>query len=363
MFGGVVCLLLAGAGSGSFVRDQDAPPVGPPMSPTQVDASKVMGTQACLDCHKPMIEAWKMTKHATFFDQMRQNPDAKTYATAMGVPDAEITGNSVCAHCHGMHAEATAIKSVTGVSCESCHGAAGGADGWLNAHGSYGSKETTRETETLEHREMRFALCDKAGMIRPERVYLLARNCCECHLMYEHGNIVNKAGHPAGNGDFEVVSWIHGEIDHNLFIDPKKNPQAPSLWMWRYKKTAAERNRVLYVAGKLAALEVSLRNVANATKETSFSQAMSGHARSYRDDLSDINDSATLPEIHKILEEYRKIQRKIRPNNKETLNKFADVVAKTGLEFVQKHDGSQLGGVDSLIPTDVRGKRYNPASE
>jgi hypothetical protein len=357
---GVVGLLALAVGAAGFQASRAQNPVPPPVSPTQINASKVMGNQACLDCHKPIIEAWQQTKHATFFDQMRQNPDAKTYAAAMGVAQADITGKSVCASCHGMRAEATAIKSVTGVGCESCHGASGGQDGWLNPHGSYGAKDITRETETPEHRAMRFELVDKAGMMRPERDYLIARNCFECHLMYQHGDVVNKAGHPAGNSEFELVSWLHGEVDHNLFIDPKKNPKAPSLWMWRYKKTPQERDRVLYVAGKLAAMEVALRNVANATKETPFSQAMMGHARSYRDDLSDINDAAMLPEIHKVLEEFRKIKRNIRPGHKDELNAYAELVSQTGLDFVKKHDGSKLSGVDSLLPTDVRGKRYNP---
>jgi hypothetical protein len=178
--------------------------------------------------------------------------------------------------------------------------------------------------------------------------------------MLGHGDVVNKAGHPAGNGDFEVVSWLHGEVDHNLFIDPMKNALAPSLMMARYKISPQERNRVLYIAGKLAAMEIALRNVANATKETPFSQAMSGHARSYGDDLSDINDSVSLPEIRKIHEEFRKLRRKLQPTNRAELTAFADRVAQTGLEFVHTHDGSKLAGVDSLIPTTIRGKRYQP---
>ena len=183
---------------------------------------------------------------------------------------------------------------------------------------------------------MRFAACDKDGMIRPERVYLIARNCFECHFMYKHENVVNKAGHHAGSAEFELVSWIHGEIDHNLFMDPKKNPPHTSLWMERYKKTPKERDRVLYIAGKLAGLEVALRNVAESTTENNFSQAMAGHARDLHDDLSDINQCATLPEIGKVLEEYTKFRRKIRPNNKAALNTFADLVAQDGPGFRQE---------------------------
>jgi hypothetical protein len=363
--GALGCLLALGAAAFCFFRPEGAAPSAAALvSPTKMDAGKVMGTRACLDCHKPIIEAWQTTKHATFFDQLRQNPDAKTYASGLGIAEADITGNSVCATCHGMRAEATAIKSVTGVGCESCHGASGGENGWLNPHGSYGAKDITRDTETPEHRAKRFEVCDKAGMIRPERDYLIARNCVECHLMYQHEDVVNKSGgHPAGSSSFELVSWLHGEVDHNLFIDPKTNARAPSLWMWRYKKTPKERNRVLYVAGKLAGLEIAVRNVANATKETPFSQAMAGHARSYQDDLSDINSSVTLPEVAKVLKEFRKIRFKLRAKQKDLLQPFAEMVFQTGIEFVKTHDGSKLGGLDEnqLIPTDVIGKRYKPA--
>jgi hypothetical protein len=218
----------------------------------------------------------------------------------------------------------------------------------------------TREQETPEHRSARFAQCNKAGMIRPEQVELIAKNCFECHLMYKHEDVVNKGGHHAGSAEFELVSWLHGEIDHNLFIDPKKNAEAPSLWMERYKKTPKERDRVLYVVGKLAGLEVSLRNVADSTKEDAFSHAMAGHARDFRDDLSDIHDATQLPGIGKVLEEFAKFKRKIKPDNKEPLTTFANMVSQTTADFVKNHDGSKLAKVDSLIPTSPRGKRYRP---
>src|SRR5262249_10840080 len=157
----------------------------------------------------------------------------------------------------------------------------------------------------------RFELCDKAGMIRPDRTYLVARNCYHCHLMTGQEAVVNKGGHHAGSAEFELVSWLHGEVDHNLFLDPKKNPRAPSLWMDRYKRTPKERDRVLYVVGKLAGLEVALRNVADSQVEGTFSHAMGGHARDYRDDLSDIRDATSLPEIGRVIEEFNKFRRKI----------------------------------------------------
>lgn len=331
----------------------------PATSPTTMDPAKVMGAQACMECHKPVVEAWQATKHATEFDKLRESPNAQNYAKAMGITVAGI-GKSVCASCHGMKAEATAVKTTTGVSCESCHGAAGGEAGWLNPHGSYGAKGTTRDQETPDHREMRFALVDKAGMVRPESIYQLARNCYECHLMVGHEDVVNKGGHHAGSAEFELVSWMHGEIDHNLFIDPKTNAKGPSLALSRTKKTPQERDRVVYVAGKLAAFEISLRNVAASTKEDSFMHAMASHARAYRDDLSDIKDSADIPGLAKVVQEFTKYRRKLTPANKDELIKYADAVAQAAMEFVKSNDGSKLDGLDSLVPTNVKGNRFQP---
>src|SRR5262249_21203080 len=117
------------------------------------------------------------------------------------------------------------------------------------------------------------------------------------------------------------------------------------------------------VAGKLAGLEIAVRNLANATKETSFSQAMAGHARSYQDDLSDINSAVPLPEVAEVLKEFRKVRFKLRANQKDLLQPFAEMVFRTGMEFAKMHDGSKLGGLDEnqLIPTVRMGTRYKPA--
>ena len=87
---------------------------------------------------------------------------------------------------------------------------------------------------------------------------------------------------------------------------------------------------------------------------------MAGHARDYKDDLSDIKDASKLEEIGKIVDEFNKLRRKIVPGNKAALTAFADMVSQTALDLVKNHDGSKLAGVDSLVPTNVRGKRFNP---
>ncbi len=88
------------------------------------DATRIMGVKACLDCHKPEVAAWQVSRHAVNFDKLGDNPNAKKYAAALGITNANITREGLCINCHGQRAQATANKAVSGVACESCHGAA-----------------------------------------------------------------------------------------------------------------------------------------------------------------------------------------------------------------------------------------------
>lgn len=359
----LVLALVLGSGTlayGLFLKAEADPAVPVPVAPEKLDPAKVMGSQACLDCHKPAIAAWQLTKHATGLDMIRQSPNAKTYATALGIPQDEIARNSLCVHCHGMKAEGTTIKSITGVSCESCHGASGGETGWLNPHSSYGSKDTTRDMETPEHLKERFATCDKAGMIRPGREYYIVRVCFQCHTVpYE--NLVNKTAHQASTGGFEVVSWIQGEVCHNMFLDPKKNAEAPTLWMARSKNnTPANRKRILYVLGQMVDMETSLRNLANASAENAYAEAMASRARSAGSNVDCIVGIVTLPEVAKVDKAFKKIRIKLRPSNKEEILKVADEISEAAQTFAKNHDGSKLGDLDQLIPPVGKGTRYKP---
>ena len=226
-----------------------------------------MGYTACVKCHDPEIAAWQASRHFTGFAKTLSTPKAGDFADKVGVPRAEITQKGMCADCHGQQAEGTTPHSITGVSCESCHGASGGAGGWLKTHSSYDGKEAVRprETpETPEHKLMRHETVDKAGMVRPAHMYALAKNCLGCHTV-PNEDLQTKTDHPKGSASFELSSWVAGDVAHNLLLDPKKNAEAPSLWMDETERTPAERKRLLYVFGQMADLEVSLRNLAAAS--------------------------------------------------------------------------------------------------
>ena len=84
-------------------------------------------------------------------------------------------------------------------------------------------------------------------------------------------DLQTKTDHPKGSANFELASWVAGDVAHNLFLDAKKNADAPSLWMDETKRTPAERKRLLYVLGQMADLEVSLRNLAAASADDAYS--------------------------------------------------------------------------------------------
>jgi hypothetical protein len=328
-------------------------------APTRMDPTKVMGPKACIDCHKPEIAAWQASRHAVNFEKTLSSDKAKDFAAKLGVTAANISREGLCVDCHGQKAQGTSIPppSITGVSCECCHGASGGENGWLNPHGSYGAKGLVRAQETPEHKIMRHEAVDMAGMVRPARMYALAKNCLGCHAV-PNEDLQNKTDHPKGSANFELASWVAGDVAHNLFLDPKKNADAPSLWMDETGRTPAQRKRLLYVFGRMADLEVSLRYLAAAAEDDAYAQAMAGRAKAAGGNLDDIAD--LVPELKPVLAEFKKIKLKLKPANKDVLLPVADKVAAAALEVEKNQDGSKLDALDDVIAKVGNGPRYDP---
>ena len=169
---------------------------------------------------------------------------------------------------------------------------------------------------------------------------------------------MDKAGHHAGSGDFELASWVSGDVAHNFFINPKENADAPSLWKDETKRTAAQRKRLLYVLGKMADLEVSLRNLADAKTDGSYSQAMANRARLAGTSLDDL--SGFVPELKPVVDAFKPVRINLKPANKAALLKVADTVAAAAEAVEKNHDGSKLGDIDAAIPKTGKNKRYDP---
>jgi hypothetical protein len=292
---------------------------------------KIVGPNACAECHKEEVEAWKGTHHFKTFREMPRNAEADEIAERMGV--RRIKSESLCLNCHFTVQQKNDKKEpVAGISCESCHSA--GKD-WIKVHSGFSGKK--EKTETRAEEAARWKLADSKGMIRPHALYQLAKNCYGCHVVPQE-DLVNKGGHRAGSA-FELVSWSQGEVRHNTwYSEGKDNVLA-----------GAERKRMLYLVGLGVELEMSLRAVGKATARNVYAFEMASRADRARKQLAAAAKAAPdVPEIAKMVEFGHSAGLKL--NNERPLTAAADSVAKLLASITEKYDGSTMAGLDSLIP-------------
>lgn len=292
--------------------------------------AKVAGPDACGECHKSSVSAWKGTHHATTFKELPRRKEAKAIAKKLGI--RRMKAESACLTCHFTSAEASGkVKPIGGITCESCHGA--GKD-WIKTHSDYGGKGVTMQTETPDHKKARYEKSEAAGMIRPRRLYRVAANCYGCHTV-PNEKLVNVGGHPAGS-DFDLVAWSQGEVRHNVWYS-KANDGA-----------SAERKRMMYIVGKALDLEFALRGVGKATEKATYAVAMAKRAQGAALAMKAIADKVKTPEIDAIMAVAGSVQIKL--NNAAALNAAADKVAAAAQKLAAAHDGSKFAAIDPLIP-------------
>ncbi|MGQ0457193.1 MAG: cytochrome c family protein [Hyphomicrobium sp.] len=295
------------------------------------DAAKTVGPNACAECHKQEVEAWKASHHFKTFREMPRNAEANKIADRMGV--RRIKSESLCLNCHfTVQQKSDKPEPVAGISCESCHSA--GQD-WIKVHSGYSGKKA--DTETKAEEEARWKLADSKGMIRPRALYQLAKNCYGCHVVPQE-ELVNKGGHRAGSA-FELVSWSQGEVRHNTWYSKGKDNALAS----------AARKRMLYLVGLGVELETALRAVAKATVRKPYAFLMAQRVDRARRQLAVAAKAApNAPEIAKMVEFSHSARLKL--NNESSLTAAADGVSKALGSVTEKYDGSTLAGLDSLIP-------------
>ena len=310
--------------------------------PPESDLAKVQGADACGECHTREMEAWKRSTHFATWTTMHRKPRAREIANALEIKGG-IKRNDLCVNCHyTARVVDEKPKPVSGVSCESCHGAA--AD-WINVHNDYGA-DKTKETETPEHRAMRLKACDASGMLRPANVYLVARNCYSCHSV-PNETLVNIGGHKAGSA-FELVSWSKGEVRHNYQYSSDQKNRTASL----------ERKRVLYVVGAMTDLEYALRGMSKITERGAYRDAMRNRKNSAVKRIDEILSRVSLPEIQSLISSLERNDKGLVKINQALLNELPDQLAALSQQFVNTHDGSNLGpqlGLDAIIPEKYRG--------
>lgn len=306
------------------------------MSAHALDPANTVGPDECVDCHTPENDVWHGTTHYKTYDQLSLSDRAVEIAEALDLDDIEAP-DGTCVDCHYtlVGDSADSVEPIAGISCESCHGAA--AD-WIESHGKYPGEGP--ESESAEQKRDRIAAAERGGMIRPERINLIAANCLSCHTV-PNEKLVNVGGHEAGS-DFEFVAWTQGEVRHNVFWNGgESNAQA-----------SPERKRVFYVVGQATDLQFSLRALAKSSAPGDYRNAMMARVKRARAGLEAVNQKLDSPQIAKILSAADGLN--LAQPEAAAINSTADRIGAAIGAFVAEQDGSGLGGLDSLISSEGR---------
>jgi hypothetical protein len=295
------------------------------------DPAKIVGPNACAECHKQEAEAWKASHHFKTFREMPRRKEANEIAEKMGVQ--RIRSETLCLTCHyTVQQKENNKQPIAGISCESCHSA---GEDWIKVHSQFSGK--TEKTETKAEAEARWKLADSKGMVRPSALYRLAKNCYGCHVVPQEA-LVNKGGHPAGSA-FELVSWSQGEVRHNTWHSKGKENVPAS----------AARQRMLYLVGLGVELEAGIRAVGHATVRSRYAFEMAKRVDRARKRLAAAAKAApNVPEIATMVEFAYSAGLKL--NNERFLTAAADGLSKLLASITEKYDGSTMAGLDNLIP-------------
>jgi len=307
----------------------------PGLPQVKIDVNKVVGSEACGECHAAALEAWKKSTHSITFNTMHRKPRATEIADALGL-EGGIKRNDVCMQCHyTVKMEDGVAKPVSGVSCESCHGAA--AD-WTSESLHH---EKAAKAGSEAERQAILKSCEEVGMLRPENVYNVARNCFSCHTVPME-DLVNKGGHHAGSA-FELVSWSQGEVRHNYqYSEDGKNRPATQ-----------ERKRVLFVVGAFTDLEFSLRALAKATDPNgTYYQEMKKRVVSAFKRSHGILQIIDIPGLKAAIPAYDNAVIKDLVTDKSAAIAAADKLSAAISKFAASSDGSELGALDDKLPPE-----------
>jgi hypothetical protein len=303
------------------------------VGPTACDPARVVGSELCAKCHEKEVQQWMRTPHFATFESLHRTPEAKQIADRLGLKS--IKRNETCVRCHYTgQDQGGRVRIVAGVSCESCHGA---AKDWIAVHADYGGPNATKAAELPEHREDRVETSIAAGMNNPHNVYLIARQCYNCHTV-PNETLVNVGGHAAGSQDFELVAWSQGIVRHNFLRTEGAANEAlrPSAL------------RVMYVVGVLADLEYSLRAVAAATEKAAYGVASAQRSARMKQRLHEIQRLVNDPLLEPALAAVATVE--LRLGNSQAILEAADAVGEAAYTFAAEADGNHLSALDRFLP-------------
>ena len=304
----------------------------------------------CASCHALEAEAWERTHHFSTFVRRHRTRHAQQILQNLGLRTMKRQAD--CRQCHYTSViKNESLMPMWGVSCESCHGP---AKDWVNIHNRVGGdpngamlKWGDGKKETKSQRDARLSAAEAKGMITSRMTYELATKCLQCHTVPDE-RLVNKGKHRPGS-EFEFVSWSQGEVRHN-FVDSRGSPNDPA----NRRLTAPEKRR-MYVVGVMVDLQLSLRNLAAATrKDGDFADAMADRVNAARGKLAGIAAVVRIPEVDAVMSAVPKDVEESTP----IASDLPARVGEAGKRLAARYDGTTLAAIDKLIPTTVVGTPY-----
>lgn len=318
---GVTTVVLSAA-AGTGPRGQIGPDIPGP-------SDAIVGPQACRSCHARAVAAWERSPHFATRDAL-STAEARRIREALGAAGAPEAAER-CLSCHAtVRAEDGRSRPVAGVSCESCHGPAAS---WVSIHGDYGPGRT-RKTEPPDHRDERLGRSMVAGMLRPENVYRVARNCFRCHMVLDP-ELVDRGGHRFDR-PFELVAWSQGAVRHN-FAEDGRNLEAP-----------VERRRQYFVLGRMLELELFLRGLALGARDGPYRRSLVARGSEALAALQEITRRAPCPEVKAAIEAVSRLQWETA--DRAALEGAAEEVSVAAQDLGDAGHRPELAAIDPLLP-------------
>mgnify|MGYP003640095454 CR=1 FL=1 len=313
----------------------------PPMNPAEV-----VGVESCAECHEEMVDAWEGSAHSKSFETLLSGPKAQEMASILQVRPGEIPATASCVRCHYTQELIASIPQPTaGISCESCHGA---AFDWIDEHYRKSLSRDRRVSSSVE-----------LGMIHPDSVSAMTKTCYECHVIDDE-QLVNLAGHPAVSEQFEFLSWYSGEVTHNFLVQVAgKSVKSHSDVL---QPISANRQRMLFLTGKLQHLSFSLRALARAKDppvdlKGNFIRLPDGsytygvqHAmviRNLQKDFKEIVNCVPIPQFSRALALLRGLE--LKTGYEREMVEVADQLDRLIEQFCSEGSGSSFGAIDPLM--------------
>jgi hypothetical protein len=335
-----ICVVLALGIAAADAQAQEAP------APVRTEPAALVQpvAESCRDCHRAEYAVWAQSQHAKGFSALHRSPLAQSIADSMG--EQLIKRDSLCLECHytaisTANADGSHLQAGQGVSCQSCHGA---AREWINVHYDFGvdgeDLASARLRETTQHRLQRRAQSQSAGMITGSDIRAMVAVCFQCHYIANEA-LLTQSHHPAGNPSFEFVSWSQSRIRHS-FLESTLSDDAPV-----HALRSIERQRLMYVAGRMLALEYSVRALAQARRFGRYTKTFQTRVEEAIEHLNRIVEATDSLEVAKALNAVADLR--FVPDNAAALLRAAEEIATASAAFVDTNTGAGLQRIDPLI--------------